>query len=111
MESEEIESWIKGIPVGMNWGTSFGNNAHLYVYNMDGVYLMRASWKVNEKYDEDPQSVMCGCPLQGQSHMHQEREYHTEEIHDLIRDYIAALERMSQNKHPEFAESHRIGEH
>jgi len=110
METEEIESWIMGIPVGKNWGASFRNNSSLCIYNIEGVYLMRASWRVNEKYGEDPQSVICGCPLQGQSHMHQERKYPPTEIHDLIRDYIVALEQMSQNKRPDFAEPYRIGE-
>jgi len=37
-----------------------------------GRWEVRAQWSVNERYDSDPDSIRCGCPLQGHNHAHAE---------------------------------------
>jgi len=37
-----------------------------------GRWEVRAQWLVNERYDSDPDSIRCGCHLQGYNHAHAE---------------------------------------
>lgn len=111
MELNEIKEWIVGMPIGKNWGVTFDDKSSVRIYNVDGVYLLRASWRVPAKFDEDPGSVYCGCPLQGQSHMHQEREFTPGEVDALMAEYVVAVERIRRRSAPEFANSYRVGGH
>lgn len=36
----------------------------------EDAWDVRAQWIVTESYGSDPDSIMCGCPLQGHNHAH-----------------------------------------
>ena len=47
------------------------NGIHVEIASMmAGGFEVRAQWPTMEGYDDDPGSVLCGCPWQGRSHAH-----------------------------------------
>jgi hypothetical protein len=70
-------------------------------------YRVIGSYLVPAKYDEDPESVTCGCPLAGESHAHVEADHLTAE--DAAKAYEELQQNMNSMNRVTFAKAERIG--
>lgn len=95
---------ILALPVGRQHGTD-----RVVVQREQDAYRLVAVWLLPEIHDEDPGSVGCGCPLQGQSHAHAEKPYALADIDTLAADFIAAKSAIASHRQVAFARGERIG--
>lgn len=72
-------STIEAMAVGKRYTNHLQSirRAHWMRHPAEGVWMVGASWVVPERFEDDPLSVACGCPLQGEAHVHVEAEYHS----------------------------------
>lgn len=72
-------------------------------------YHVFAGWRVPAQHNEDPESISCGCPLQGQSHCHAEADQL--DLDAAERAYAECKDKLTRRAlHTiTFAHAHRIG--
>lgn len=70
-------------------------------------YHVLGSYLLPSQYEEDPESIMCGCPLAMESHAHVEADNLTAE--DATKAYEELQSNMHQMNRVTFAKPVRIG--
>lgn len=84
-----------------------GGATYLRIWKAADGYHIDYSARVNEKYDEDPGSINCGCPLQSRSHGHAHAVYDT--IDAAAKALTVAAGDVMYRRAPTFAQFKRIG--
>jgi len=109
VDENNTRKMIVNMPDGKNWGIVFSDKSSVRVFRTGNEYKLRASWQVPESYSEDPLSVMCGCPLQGRSHVHMEKKYFLTQCDEIVSAFIDAIDALTIRKAPNFGVAMRIG--
>jgi hypothetical protein len=98
---------IETLGIGLRIGVKYGTEGHVYVRRLAAGYQVVAAWSLPAINAEDPESVICGCALQGTSHAHAELTVTDAEQAEAA--YIAGKACVSGRNVPTFAPAQRIG--
>lgn len=103
---------LKNMPVGQFFCRKYGKSN-----NVPAMYIRRLSAReykleyvapLMAKYDENSESVTCGCHLQGKSHGHAEKMYTS--LTDVVLAFNSADAEIDECGKPTFSKFVRIGE-
>lgn len=105
---ENIENLKVGYYVSTAWGKGKRVPAIFARRLAENEYKIEYVAPLPEKYGEDPASVRCGCPMQGQSHGHAERICTT--VDEAWEVFEKTENEIDSNQSPTFSEFIRVGQ-